>query len=102
MALSSSEFLGAPNSELLGGQRSFFRALEALVAARRALKALIALISRWESFESSSSHSEWLGGALTSSEWLGVARSSWAPPTRSSSECCEVARSCLEANCKLF
>ena len=71
--------------------RSFFRALETLVAARRALKALIALIIRWESSESSTSHSEWRGvawSALSSSEWLGVARNSseWLGVARNSSE----------------
>ena len=63
------------------------------------------------------SSSEFLGLARRSSvglldvccsvaHFLVIARSSWAPPTRSSSESCEVARSCLEArrlpNCKLF
>ena len=99
MVLSSSEFLGAPQLGAARRPAKFFPALEALVAVGRAL---VALISRWESSQSSSSHSEWLGVAWRSSEWLGVARSSWAPPTWSSSECCEVARSCLEANCKLF
>ena len=89
--------------------RSFFRALETLVAARRALKALIALIIRWESSKSSSSHSEWRGvawSALSSSEWLGVARNSSEFLGAPHSDQLGVARSCLEArrlpNCKLF
>ena len=93
-ARSSSDWLGIARSSWAPLTRSssetcevFFRALEALVAAGRALKALVALISRWESSQSSNSHSEWLGVAWRSSGWLGVARSSWSPPTWSSSEC---------------